>query len=734
MPEPQTPTPGSSGTDDFEQAVAQFLMQQELARRPVPVASHGAPVRTVPSHDAATMRAATTSERLGDLVRSLYEGAAAQPLGRVADALGVSDLGGVARSFSEPETGTRLGIMPGPPEARLGDIIKAAKPRGLYSRVDDVAAQIPAKGAHPNKVASMLKSGASSEEVSHRKVQEFLASLQQQNQPVTREALQAHLQANPAPFPAVRTLGAKPAVAAPEPHPDLDRWLHSEYEFDYPESYADWDEVEKELLRQYRATTDGTPESRRLFDLVDHAAAQRTAAELAERGGAAPVPAPELMARLRDWGIEPTTRADWEEAVLDLEHAGFARAPRQNVYGDGQWYVVDSDGDWGVEGYPTQEAAEAAMENQPLPTLARQARAHLEALKYAEGGEPQFEKYTLPGGEDYRETLLQQTQGAEGPDAYRHQHWDTPNVLVHSRSNVRELPTGERGRFLEEIQSDWNQAGKEYGYQGDPNAPHRWQVVDKDGQGIGSGVGRTAEEALADWQSVAGAQAEQGVGAVDIPADAGYRSTAVPDNPFKEHWPDLAFKQQLLEAVNDPSAQWIGWTVGETQNRRYNLRQVVDRLDLVDYHGALHLSGWKNGKVLKPLDSKRVNPKELRKLLGKELAEKLLAQPASDPGATGRTYRTLAGKDIDVGGRGMVEFYDKLLPARVQKLLAPFGGKVERMPVQTGYGKVGDRMQIDHEPAWVVRLTPEMKAKIRAAGLPLLALPLAVSHEQEPEP
>jgi len=35
----------------------------------------------------------------------------------------------------------------------------------------------------------------------------------------------------------------------------------------------------------------------------------------------------------------------------------------------------------------------------------------------------------------------------------------------------------------------------------------------------------------------------------------------------------------------------------------------------------------------------------------------------------------------------------------------------------------------------VVRLTPEMKAKIKAAGLPLMAAPLAVaaSGEQEPQ-
>lgn len=49
------------------------------------------------------MRAATTGERFEDVIRDLYEGAAAQPLGQILDLLGLSDLEGMAGTFTDPD-------------------------------------------------------------------------------------------------------------------------------------------------------------------------------------------------------------------------------------------------------------------------------------------------------------------------------------------------------------------------------------------------------------------------------------------------------------------------------------------------------------------------------------------------------------------------------------------------------------------------------------------------------
>jgi hypothetical protein len=144
---------------------------------------------------------------------------------------------------------------------------------------------------------------------------------------------------------------------------------------------------------------------------------------------------------------------------------------------------------------------EARIVNETSNQLANPSR-------YGEHGELPL---VIPGGNDYRETLL--TLG--GPnDRFYSAHFDEPNILVHTRSNTRKLPSaGGPGRFLEEVQSDWHQLGKKNGY------------------GPGG---------------------------------------EVPDAPFKESWPDLALKQQLYETARDPEARWLGFTPGITQERRYS--------------------------------------------------------------------------------------------------------------------------------------------------------------------
>ena len=69
----------------------------------------------------------------------------------------------------------------------------------------------------------------------------------------------------------------------------------------------------------------------------------------------------------------------------------------------------------------------------------------------------------LPGGENYRELLLM-LPSMPGEDEVRDRnyyspHFDEENVLVHIRFNERTDIDGKRLLFIEEIQSDWHQAG-----------------------------------------------------------------------------------------------------------------------------------------------------------------------------------------------------------------------------------------------------------------------------------
>lgn len=75
-------------------------------------------------------------------------------------------------------------------------------------------------------------------------------------------------------------------------------------------------------------------------------------------------------------------------------------------------------------------------------------------------GRAQFGQYKLPGADEtYREILLT-LPNIDGPST----HWDEPNVVAHARITTRIDAQGRKVLFLEEVQSDWHQMGRDEGY------------------------------------------------------------------------------------------------------------------------------------------------------------------------------------------------------------------------------------------------------------------------------
>ena len=177
------------------------------------------------------------------------------------------------------------------------------------------------------------------------------------------------------------------------------------------------------------------------------------------------------------------------------------------------------------------------------------------------------------------------------------------------------------------------------------------------------------------------------------------------------------------------SPEWIGFTSGKTQAARYDLSKQIGS---VNYNAPKNRLQAFDHQGLSVVDQS-VAKADLADYIGKDAAKKLLDSP--HPRTDG--VFTLSGVDLSVGGEGMAKFYDELLPKRMEKIVKPFGGKVERGAVKADsapsdvVARYAD--QPDHpftqaaerrktEPAWVVRLTPEMKARIVKDGLPLMSL------------
>lgn len=401
---------------------------------------------------------------------------------------------------------------------------------------------------------------------------------------------------------------------------------------------------------------------------------------------------------------------------------------------------------------------------------------------------PKYATYQTPGGENYRENLTQLDRSNErAATDYRSSHFDQPNILGHTRTNERHLNLGgldpkEKGTFLEEVQSDWNQAGKEHGYNTGGQEELRQQAdqIENELRALRTNVSPVISRLYRDGafegadsydQILAQMQLNYSLTGKHDYLDSlpinqeektnlinylGLRqkerqlrdqisstAQAVPNNPFKESWPDLLLKRELLKTVNDPEKSWMGWTTGKTQNDRYHLQHFVDALHYDPEKYALTVIS-KDGEPVPGYLDKWVPPEELPKHIGQETAQQLLKQPRTqdpllkhDPNAL---VHTLNPKDLEIGGQGMKYFYDQLLPARMNRILKPFGGKVELGELPTGIpyeGSIGGTPISGPQTfqAWIAKLTPEMKQRIAKEGLPLLTtLYMVWQHQQKAIP
>lgn len=301
---------------------------------------------------------------------------------------------------------------------------------------------------------------------------------------------------------------------------------------------------------------------------------------------------------------------------------------------------------------------------------------------------------------------------------YTTSHWDEPNVLAHVRYNTRDID-GQKTLHVEEIQSDWHQQGKKKGYQNpkpiskedvevkyfppevpegrDPsNYPGYWESFDKrTGKMISRHGGRMDEqavfdEALKDFNNY---RAKEGV----------------PDAPFKKSWPELAFKRMLRYAAEN-GYDAISWTPGEAQAARYDLSKQIDEIRTQRLSDDTYrvTAVPKGGPGRSESIVKEVTAKELPDMVGKDMAEKILKNPALEKDG----YTVHKGVDLKVGGEGMMRFYDDQLVAIASKYAKAHGGKVEQKPlgntleinkIDGGKGDVGRQVPpVGQRDQWIV--------------------------------
>jgi len=222
-------------------------------------------------------------------------------------------------------------------------------------------------------------------------------------------------------------------------------------------------------------------------------------------------------------------------------------------------------------------------------------------------------------------------------------------------------PLASKTLFLEELQSDWHQAGRKQGYKTSLSQDESAEL-----NSLREKANRTPEE-------------EQKLQRL-LAVNGQYEG--VPDAPFKKTWPELLLKRMVREAAEKGYDQ-IAWTDGATQAERYPnaLRQKVSaiswtprgqtqghRLVSVTPTDGRMITFGMNEKGLMDSGPTEAIGKPVEDIFGKEMGQQILDQPSGH----------IAGKDFMIGDKGMRGFYDDMLPKIANKAFGKWGGKVRQ--------------------------------------------------------
>jgi hypothetical protein len=349
------------------------------------------------------------------------------------------------------------------------------------------------------------------------------------------------------------------------------------------------------------------------------------------------------------------------------------------------------------------------IESSPeLHRLQASARGLRKALEEGEGGATRWAEHRTPGGENYKEMLLtlpskgikeveylkKMAQLEEANEAgtismsafnaaqnvlddavragkldapYQSSHWDEPNILAHMRYQDKIDPaTGRKALHIEEVQSDWHQAGKKTGYKGSPENKAAFENFNGLTDAVQALEEQAARSGIVSARSASAfpndrldylSRAARNSGDIELrlqiedlrrEADATISAydaarAAVPDAPFKDVWQELAMKRMLREAAE----------------KGYD--------DVT----------WSGGDVVKSL--------------------------------------------VNGEGAGQRQFYDEVLPNWVNKYTKQYGGKVESgiqpgMMKPEGLYDAAERAAQDMPPALKEKIVAENPSLVRELG------------------
>lgn len=311
---------------------------------------------------------------------------------------------------------------------------------------------------------------------------------------------------------------------------------------------------------------------------------------------------------------------------------------------------------------------------------------------------------------------------------FQSSHWDEQDILAHVRFDDRIDADGKKVLFIEEIQSDWAQQGRKLGFN-DAEAKRLSDEYARLGEKFDVEYEKLQELQDADDDI---AELKQKLESINIDtrgdafmdikrqideisqrkfpeqwqrfkdvevefSNAKNPGRGIPTGPFvtkTEEWTDLVTKRMLRYAAengydrvgwitgtqqverNSNSlrgiAEWIEW--GKEQPRATYVKQGYDNVVIAKVNikgqGVITLDVDKNtGKLI----SGNFEDNQLSDVIGEQMAQQVIETPSG----------LIDNQNIVVGGKGLTDFYDKIIPNSFNKQGKKFGAKPSKLNLES---------------------------------------------------
>jgi hypothetical protein len=352
--------------------------------------------------------------------------------------------------------------------------------------------------------------------------------------------------------------------------------------------------------------------------------------------------------------------------------------------------------------------------------------------------------YQIPGGQNYREILYKLPDDkVEGVFRPPDGHFpNAENTFGSIRATDREID-GTPTLFAEEIQSDWAIAGAKGGYgpQPMPDVDAETLRTTPDIQYRLSPDQKVFLEDLAIENDIAyfSPKSEERTKEIqrlqkkydDWKATEKIKGS-VPDNPFRGNWYKPVINNFLVKAAQEGNGG-IGFPVGEIIKDRYNLANVVDRIEsstdrtvyptplrggpfktvTIDLKPALAGANEKQMSLRVDKDGlvRGVNADQYNRFIGKPLTE-VVGKGVSEK-ILSNDSQVMTDLDLKIGGEGKDKLYDDMLPKHLNEIGKRYGVQLEKRTIPFSEGKKKE------SEVYFMPITEEMRNDILSEGLPM---------------